>query len=278
MKFQDLALLGSVLSTATAHYTFSQLVVNDEMVGSDWTYIREHTRGYMPTKGSEILENDFRCQPGGDTGSNTDVYTVKAGDKIALKQAFGGTGMEHPGPVQVYMSLATGGDVKSYDGSGDWFKVSEQLLCSSPSNDAIQTTAWCSWGEDRIEFTMPSSIPSGEYLVRAEHIPLHGAHEGSAEFYYACAQVKLEGGSSGSTPSPSVKIPGVYAVDDASINFSIWDSTITEYSEFPGPEVVSGGEMRGSTDGSSNSISKVAKRAFKMAGGLAARAGAMMRN
>ncbi|KAK4494447.1 hypothetical protein PRZ48_014745 [Zasmidium cellare] len=236
------------------------------MVGSDWAYIREHTRGYMPTKGSGILENDFRCQPGGATGQNTDVYTVQPGDKIALKQAFGGTGMEHPGPAQVYMSKAPSGSVKSYDGSGDWFKVSEQLLCASPSNGAIQTDAWCVWGEDRISFTMPATVPDGEYLVRAEHIPLHGAHDGQAEFYYACAQVKVEGGasnsSSGSAPSPTVKIPGVYKVDDAAINFSIWDSSLTEYSTIPGPEVVSGGQMRGSEDGSSDAITNVTKRSL----------------
>ncbi|KXS93693.1 hypothetical protein AC578_3844 [Pseudocercospora eumusae] len=275
MQLQTVTLLASAISTATAHYTFSQLVVNDEMVGSDWTYIREHTRGYQPTKGSGILENDFRCQPGGASGENTDVYSVKSGDKIALKQAFGGTGMEHPGPAQVYMSKAPS-DVKAYDGSGDWFKVSEQLLCSSPANDAILDNAWCTYGEDRIEFTMPANIPDGQYLVRAEHIPLHGAHEGEAEFYYACAQVELSGGSNGSAPSPTVKIPGVYAVDDASINFSIWGD-ITEYPEIPGPEVVSGGQMRGSKDGSSDSIVKVAKRALVSARGLAARAGAVVR-
>ncbi|KXT13136.1 hypothetical protein AC579_5636 [Pseudocercospora musae] len=277
MHIHTLTLLASAISTATAHYTFSQLVVNDEMVGSDWTYIREHTRGYLPTKGSEILENDFRCQPGGSTGANTDVYSVKSGDKIALKQAFGGTGMEHPGPAQVYLSKAPSGDVKTYDGSGDWFKVSEQLLCSSPGNEAILDDAWCTYGEDRIEFTMPSTVPSGQYLVRAEHIPLHGAHVGEAEFYYACAQVEVEGGSNGSVPSPSVKIPGVYAVDDASINFSIWGADITEYPEIPGPEVVAGGQMRGSKDGSSKSIAKVAKRALVSARGLAARAGAVVR-
>jgi hypothetical protein len=103
MKTSTLAVLAVTSSIASAHYTFSQLIVNDEMVGTDWTYIREHTRGYMPTKGSEILEDDFRCQPGAATGENTDVYTVKPGDRIALKQAFGGTGMEHPGPAQVYM-------------------------------------------------------------------------------------------------------------------------------------------------------------------------------
>lgn len=279
MKFTTATFLASSLSLAKAHYTFSQLIINDEMVGTDWTYIREHTRGYMPTKGDEILKNDFRCQPGAATGENTDVYTVKAGDKIALKQAFGGTGMEHPGPAQVYMSKAPDNDVKKYDGSGDWFKVSEQLLCSSPSNEGILNDAWCTWGEDRIEFVLPARIPAGEYLVRAEHIPLHGAHVGEAEFYYACGQVKVEAsGKKAWKPTRTVKIPGVYKVDDAAINFSIWDPTITEYGPTPGPEVVIGGQKRGSTDGLSDKIVKVIKRSAVQAGSLAARAAAVLRS
>jgi len=278
MKLTTASLLASTLSLATAHYTFSQLIINDEMVGTDWTYIREHTRGYMPTKGDEILSNDFRCQPGAATGENTDVYTVKAGDKIALKQAFGGIGMEHPGPAQVYMSKAPAGDVKTYDGSGDWFKVSEQLLCSSPSNEGILNDAWCVWGEDRIEFTLPDRVPAGEYLVRAEHIPLHGAHVGEAEFYYACAQVKVEGsGKKTFKPTRTVKIPGVYAVDDAAINFSIWNSAITEYGPVPGPKVIIGGQKRGSVDGLSDKIVRVGKGMVSRAGGLAARAAAVVR-
>lgn len=278
MKTQILSLWASGLSLATAHYTFSTLWVNDEQVGSDWSYVREHTRGYMPTKFDEILSNDFRCQPGGDSGANTDVYAVKAGDKIALRQAFGADGIEHPGPVQVYMSRAPGDDVKSYDGSGDWFKVSEQLLCADPSNDGILTESWCIWGDDRIEFTLPARIPAGEYLVRVEHIAIHGAHVGEAEFYYACAQVKVEdSGKKTWAPTRTVKIPGVYAVDDEAINFSIWNSAITEYGPTPGPKVIIGGQVRGATNGMTDAIVKVVKRSLSGAGSIVARAAAIVR-
>ena len=87
----------ALASTAAAHYTFNRLEVNGQQVGKDWQYVREHTRGYMPTKGDEILSNDFRCQPGGESGANTDVYTVKGGDKVSLLGAFGMNSIEHPG-------------------------------------------------------------------------------------------------------------------------------------------------------------------------------------
>ncbi|KAF4308394.1 hypothetical protein GTA08_BOTSDO04617 [Botryosphaeria dothidea] len=107
MKFNSnklLALTVAATPLASAHYTFSQLVVDDKL---------------------EILENDFRYNKGASTGANTQVYAVKAGDKVALKQAYGGTGMQHPGPTQVYTSLAPSEDLASYDGSGSWFKVFE---------------------------------------------------------------------------------------------------------------------------------------------------------
>jgi hypothetical protein len=97
-----------VLAVAVrAHYTFDKLQVNGETVGQPWQYIREHTRGYMPTKGQQILENDFRCQPGGDSGVNTDVYTVGTGDKVMFLGAYGMTSIEHPGKSSIVLTLVS---------------------------------------------------------------------------------------------------------------------------------------------------------------------------
>jgi hypothetical protein len=111
------------------------------------------------------------------------------------------------------MSKAPNNDVKSYDGSGDWFKVRQALICSDVAgNDDILTTAWCTWGQDGIEFIVPDRLPDGEYLARVEHIPLHGAQgkPGGAEFYYSCAQLKVSG-NTGKTwlPTRTAKIPGM---------------------------------------------------------------------
>ncbi|KAI7362435.1 hypothetical protein KC354_g7271 [Hortaea werneckii] len=245
----------ALASVASAHYTFSKIAVNGEVQGSDWTYIREHTRGYMPTKGQEILENDFRCQPGGDSGANTQVLTVNAGDEVDFQGAFGMTSIEHPGPAQVYFSKAPGDDVQSYAGDGDWFKVREALLCSSPAAGADLTKdAWCTWGEDGIKFEVPSNIPSGQYLVRVEHIPLHGA-QGSpdgAEYYYSCGQLEVTG-SSGEIPAETGQIPGMIQPDDEAVIFNIWTGA-TEYSPFPGTPLIDGGTQWGSADGTSDAV------------------------
>jgi hypothetical protein len=251
MRLSAQAAAIAALPLAAAHYTFSGLTINGEMVGRDWQYIREHSRGYMPTFQEEAaISNDFRCQPD-SSGANTEVYTVKAGDVVGLRQAFGAGGMKHPGPTQVYVSKAPG-SVKEYNGEGDWVKMAQSIVCkANPQPSDFQTDAWCSWGEEIIDFTVPENMPEGEYLVRGEHIALHGAHDGKAEFYYACAQVKVEGTSGTELQGDKVKIPGVYKVGDAPTNFSVWGRS-TSYDETPGPAVAPGGTVRGSTDGSSS--------------------------
>jgi hypothetical protein len=79
------------------------------------------------------------------------------------------------------MSKAPGA-VSTYDGSVDWFKIHQEGQCSTSN---IKSTSWCTWDKDRISSTIPKDTPDGEYLVRTEHISLHGAHIRQAEFYYA---------------------------------------------------------------------------------------------
>jgi hypothetical protein len=116
----------------------------------------------------------------------------------------------------------------------------------------------------------PLPQPDGEYLVRSEHIAIHGAHDKQAEFYYSCAQIKVQGGKGNSVPK-GVKIPGVYQINDKAINFSVWGSATT-YPTLPGPAVAAGGRTTGSIDGKTTGT-RVARRAV-MGGSLAVRAAA----
>lgn len=210
-----------------------------------------------------------------------------------------------PGPAQVYFSKAPSDDVKSYDGSGDWFKIRQALFCSNPGNDGALTDAWCTWGQPGIAFEIPDRLPDGlvlpmiprrtldsksspfhtdshsEYLVRVEHIPLHGAQgkPGGAEFYYSCAQLKIEG-NNGNTwlPTRTAKIPGMIQPDDEAVLFNIW-TQVTDYPTAPGSELIIGGTTWGTSDGSGDGIARqMAKRAVGMGGSSAAVARAMVAN
>ncbi|KAJ3535407.1 hypothetical protein NM208_g7143 [Fusarium decemcellulare] len=257
-------LAASLVPLASAHYSFDVLVV-DGIETEPGQYVRLNTRSekYMPTKfinsfdNVTPLSNDFRCNLGASSGSGVGIAEVAAGSGLAMKLSVGAT-MQHPGPAFVYMSKSPG-NVTEYAGDGDWFKIHEEGLCNSGD---ITTTAWCTWDKDRISFTVPNGTPAGEYLVRVEHIGLHGAHNGEAEFYYACAQVKVTGNGSG-TPGPTVKIPGIYSADDASVNFSIWsdntDYPMPEPAVWPGGSSSSGSNQEQSAQNSSSVTQQIAQ-------------------
>ncbi|KAK7961903.1 uncharacterized protein PG986_002728 [Apiospora aurea] len=214
-----------------AHYIFSQLIVNGTPQGKDYTYIRKNSNSYQPSFTNEVINSpDLRCNKGAKAGS-AQTYTVKAGDKVGFKLWFN-ENIEHPGPGFVYMSKAPG-SVNSYEGDGDWFKVAESGLCGG--GKANTDAAWCTWQKDRIEYTIPKTIPPGEYLVRVEHIAIHESHVGKAQFYMECAQLKVEG-PGGGVPGPLVKIPGMYKAADPGIAYNKWTPNPAPYI-MPGPAV-----------------------------------------
>ena len=110
------------------------------MIGGDYDYIRKNSNTYMPSYTDEVVNSpDLRCNKGASAGDGTQTYDVKAGDKVGFKLAYNEF-IEHPGPGFVYMSLAPSGDVSSYEGDGDWFKVWESGM-NGPAADEN------SWGE-----------------------------------------------------------------------------------------------------------------------------------
>ena len=62
--------------------------------------------------------------------------------------------------------------------------------------------------------TVPAALPSGDYLVRAEHTGLHIVNK--PQFYIGCGQVTVTGGGNG-VPGPLVAFPGAYAQGDKGI-------------------------------------------------------------
>ena len=96
-----------------------------------------HTNGQEPLY-LEPASDDLICNIGGTTsGHDTLVAQVQPGDTIGM--AFD-TRIFHIGPTLVYMSKAPG-DVRDYDGSGDWFKVFEEGAIVDPELGYIQYVA-----------------------------------------------------------------------------------------------------------------------------------------
>ncbi|CAI6082982.1 unnamed protein product [Clonostachys chloroleuca] len=242
------AIILSILAQmVSAHYFFDSVVTNGA-AGSSFQYIRDFTRAtkYNPIKFSsnpavDIRDNsyidgpDIRCNQGAFSNADkTDILEVAAGSDVTVKLAVGAT-MQHPGPALFYMSRAPS-DVKSYDGSGDWFKIGQEGVCSQGVD--FTKDAWCTWDKNTLTATIPKDTPAGEYLLRFEHIGIHKSHVNQPEHYVSCVQVKVTGSGTG-TPGPLVQFPGAYKDTDAYATFSIYGG----YKDFvfPGPAVWSAG-------------------------------------
>lgn len=124
----------------------------------------------------------------------------------------------HKGPLTAW--LAPVDDAASADHQGlEWFKIAEDTF--DPSSNT--------WGVDNLiandgwyDFTLPSCVADGQYLLRVEILALHSAGEAmGAQFYQSCAQIEVSGGGSLS-PSETVQFPGAYTQDDPSIQISIY--------------------------------------------------------
>jgi hypothetical protein len=230
---KTLSLLATALlsaSAANAHYIFNILMHNGQQIGGEYDYVRRNSNSYMPSFMEIVNSNDLRCNKGASPGS-TKTYDVKAGDRIGLK-VFNNEFIEHPGPGFFYMSKAPG-SVNDYDGSGDWFKVWQSGAVGAPNTNE----GWGTWQARTMEFTLPSSLPDGEYLLRGEHIGIHENHVGKPQLYMECAQIRVTGGGSGS-PGPMVKIPGVYSTSDQALTYNFWGGG-GNY-QMPGPAVWQG--------------------------------------
>ncbi|KAF1841781.1 lytic polysaccharide monooxygenase [Cucurbitaria berberidis CBS 394.84] len=218
-------------STASAHYTFPELIVGSQKTGL-WSYVRKTTNYQSNGPATDVSSNAIRCyelSPG--TGSKT--YTVSAGDTVGFTAA---ASISHPGPLQFYLAkVPAGKTADTWDGSGNvWFKIYSQGATFSSGK-----MTWQSSGKQQVTVPLPKSLPSGEYLLRVEHIALHSASGANgAQFYISCAQLKVENGGNGN-PGPLVSFPGAYKPSDPGIQLNIYYPVPTSYTP-PGPAVWSG--------------------------------------
>ncbi|KAL1720512.1 glycoside hydrolase family 61 protein [Schizophyllum commune] len=227
MRLSSLLATASFVASALAHYTLPTLIVNGQPSG-EWVNIRRTNNYNTQAPVQDVTSPDFTCYTS-ETHATATTAEVAAGSSVSIKA---NGPMYHAGVVNVYMASANP-DAASYDGSGQkWFKVYE----IPPVTNGGSSISFPGSDIDTITFTIPKSLPSGEYLIRAEHIALHSASSfGGAQFYLSCAQVKVTGGGSGS-PGPLVSIPGVYTGNEPGILINIYYPVPANYT-MPGPAV-----------------------------------------
>ncbi|KAF2477279.1 glycoside hydrolase [Lindgomyces ingoldianus] len=242
-----LFLLASALAVqqAASHAIWQELWVNGVDKGTTCVRMPGGTGSNTPV--TNVAGNDIRCNVGGTKGVSGKC-AVAAGDTVTVEmhqqpndrscknEAIGGA---HYGPVMVYMTKVS--DSATADGSTGWFKIFEDGWTAA-SKGAADNDLWgvkdlnacCG----KMDVKIPSDIPAGDYLLRAEVIALHTAGQANgAQFYMSCYQLTVSGG--GSASPATVKFPGAYKATDPGIKVNI-HAAVSSY-VVPGPEVYSGG-------------------------------------
>ncbi|KAG9236403.1 putative endo-beta-1,4-glucanase D [Amylocarpus encephaloides] len=238
MKFQSGFHVSALLGVASSHTIFTQLTANGVTNGIGVGIRIPSYDGPI----TNVASNDIACNGGPNpTTPSSKIIDVQAGSTVKARwrhtQQSGPNDIidaGHSGPVMAYLKKVSNAATDPGYGSG-WFKISEAGLMDAASkrwavNDLIKAL-----GEQSIE--IPSCIASGQYLLRAEIIALHGARSNAgAQFYMECAQINITGGSGSKTPA-TVSLPGAYKANDPGVLVNIYTTpTISQY-KIPGPPV-----------------------------------------
>ncbi|CAP68375.1 uncharacterized protein PODANS_7_3160 [Podospora anserina S mat+] len=244
-SFTATALAALLAQQAAAHSTFQQLWVDGTDFGSQCAR--------LPQSNSPITNynsNDMRCNiigtrpqvkcPVRAGGTVTVEMHAQNGDRSCSQEAIGGA---HHGPVSVYLTKVS--DALTADGSTGWFKIFDDGWRKNPSGRVGDDDFWGTKDLNaccgKMNVKIPSDIPSGDYLLRAEAIALHAAGgAGGAQPYMTCYQITVSGG--GSASPPTVSIPGHFKASDPGVQVNI-HGAMTNY-VIPGPAVYAGGSTK----------------------------------
>ena len=218
------------------------------------------TRQTKNAQSKQGIENptvaDIRCYASRAAAGVAEVPAGATVHYISTQQ------VNHPGPTQYYLAKVPAGQTAAtFDGAGAvWFKFhtggptvdknkqitwpgqsmpSPPVLLASLPLSPCGTGSWLTGLPDEYKTpnaTIPKDVPSGEYLLRVEHIGLHMAMSlNKAQFYLSCSQIRITGGGSG-TPGPLVAFPGAYRSNDPGILVNVGAIQPTAYQP-PGPPV-----------------------------------------
>ncbi|KAJ7289509.1 glycosyl hydrolase family 61-domain-containing protein [Mycena rebaudengoi] len=221
-------------AAVSAHYVWPQLIVGGSNTTA-WQYVRQTNNWQQLTPLESVTSPDIRCYTSTQSGTAPGVMSVAAGSTVGFTVNGNPSTLYHPGTVNVYMAKApTGTDVSKWDGSGNvWFKIYQIPAIT----DGGTTITFPATDLDHVSFPIPAATPSGQYLIRIEHIAVHSAsYFGGAQFYIACAQVQASGTG---TPGPLVAFPGAYTLKYP-YRVNIYYPIPTTWVQ-PGPAVWAGG-------------------------------------
>ncbi|KAK3376705.1 glycoside hydrolase family 61 protein, partial [Lasiosphaeria ovina] len=221
-------------SAASAHTIFVQLEAEGKRYGVSHA-IRDPTYDGPIT---DVTSKDLACNGGPNpTTPSKDIITVTAGTTVKAvwrhtltADATNVMDPSHKGPTLAYLKKVDNALTDSGIGGG-WFKIQE-----SGYNGGQWGTSTVISNGGLHYIDIPSCVPNGQYLLRAEMIALHGAgSSGGAQLYMECAQINIVGGSGSAVPATTYSIPGIYKANDPGILVNIYSMTPSTAYKIPGP-------------------------------------------
>ncbi|KAF7558549.1 hypothetical protein G7046_g5614 [Stylonectria norvegica] len=242
----------AMASCISAHSVMWGVSVNGEDQGDGRnTYIRSPPNN-NPVK--DLTSPEIVCNVNGATAAPKFVKAA-AGDTLTFEWYHNTRSDDiiaesHHGPIITWIAQYTKGDATG----PIWSKIAEDGYDGSE------------WAVDKLiqnkgknDFTLPSSLAPGQYIIRQEIIALHESNarydqdpSRGAQFYPSCVQFEITG--SGSTvPDQKFDFNTDYHYTDPGIFFNLYGS-FTSY-DIPGPDVFTG---TGNSDGGSSASSSVA--------------------
>ncbi|KAI0154236.1 glycosyl hydrolase family 61-domain-containing protein [Xylariaceae sp. FL1272] len=248
MRFTSAAAAMAFATTVHAHTRMYSVWVNGEDQGDGRSvYIRSPPTN-DPVK--DLTSADLVCNTAGGTAVDSFV-SAAAGDTLSFEWYHDTRGddiidLSHLGPIITYIAPYTTDD----GASPIWSKIDEEGY--SDGTWAVENLVSNSGKKD---FTLPSNVAAGQYLIRQEIIALHEADvaytENSArgaQFYPSCVQVEVTGSGS-DVPDTDFDFNTGYTETDPGIVFNLYAS-YTSY-DIPGPAIWT---ASGSSSGSSSAV------------------------
>ncbi|KAJ4482072.1 glycoside hydrolase family 61 protein [Lentinula aciculospora] len=261
--YMYLAICLLVLPCVSAHGYLAYLGIDDGQSYTNYTgnvpnadpspSVIRQVSDISPVKGAS--NPDLNC--GLNAQFAEKVASANPGDLLVFDWR-GGDNTNWPhntGPMLTYMTSCGSSDCTQYNSSSSkWFKIAEiGIVTNATSNNSPVWAQQSVMNGAFMNVTLPSTLSSGNYLIRHEIIALHLATDlGGAEFYPACSQVKIGGSQPGmAEDSEMVLFPGGYKDTDP----GIYDPDVYSSNSytFPGPPIAAFVSGSASTSGSSSS-------------------------
>ncbi|KAL5483152.1 CEL1 [Sanghuangporus weigelae] len=244
--FSTLALLSAVAVTQVAAHGG----VLEYSWGENWyfgwapynsptgqTSIQRPWATYNPI--TDATDSTISCNDDGSSGALQLTAAAPAGAAVT---AYWNQVWPHAiGPMLTYLARCPGSTCTGVDSKSlSWFKIDEAGLLSGSVYDGEWASGKMIQQNSSWTTTIPTSVPSGNYLIRFETIALHSM---PAQFYPECAQIEItNGGSLEPTTAELVKFPGAYSNSDPGVNIDVYSNSAQAQTTYviPGPALYAG--------------------------------------